>query len=228
MKNKGLGHSSCHKVKVLTGLLYKYAMADDIVDKNYAEFIVLPDREEKEHDIFTDADIRALEKLAKKDEWAKSILILVYTGMRIGELLDHTKFTVDINNMIFTGGNKTQAGKKKIVPIHSKIQGYARYWHNKEGSYFISRNGGKVRVNYYREYLFYPTLEKAGINIYTEEGKKKLTPHATRHTFASFLNRAGVNTKYQQDLIGHADYSTTANIYTHPEIKELRDAIEMI
>lgn len=228
MEAKGLGYSSCHKVKVLAGLLYKYAMADDIVDKNYATFIVLPERDTKEHAIFTDIEIRLLESLAKTDEWAKSILILIYTGMRIGELLAHTKFTVDIDKMLFVGGNKTEAGKKKIVPIHSKIQGYVRYWYKQEGSYFITKDGQRVKTKHYRDHLFYPTLEKAGINIYTEAGTKRLTPHSARHTFASMLNRAGVNIKYQQDLIGHADYSTTANIYTHPEINELKNAIEMI
>lgn len=217
---KKLSHSSCHKVKVLAGLLYQYALADDIVDKNYAEFVNLPPSDTKEKEIFTDFEIGSIANLAKTDKWAKAVLILIYTGMRIGELLNHTKFTVDIENMLFLGGNKTEAGKKKIIPVHLKIQECVMYWYAQGGSYFISRNSTKIKVDYFRKYLYYPTLEKAGV--------RKLTPHSTRHTFANLMNRAGVDKTYQQKLIGHANYSTTANIYTHPDIEELRKAIGMI
>lgn len=220
MTGDGFSFSSVHKVKVLTSLLYKHALADDIVDKNYAELVEMPENNSGEKEIFNDLEIKAMEKLAKTDIWIGTILILIYSGMRIGEMLAHTKFTVDIKNLIMTGGNKTEAGKKKVIPIHSKIKEYVEYWYNQEGSYLISRNGQKISVNYYRKYLYYPALKKAKI--------RSLSPHSTRHTFASLLNRAGVDKTYQQKLIGHANYSTTANIYTHPEVAELRNAIEMI
>lgn len=220
MSKNGLSHSSCHKVKVLAGLLYKEALADDIVDKNYAELIELPGKEEEEREPFSDLEIKAIEELAKTDEWANTILILIYTGMRIGELLSLTKFNIDVDNMLIIGGSKTEAGKNRIIPIHSKIQEYIMYWYNKNSSYLINKNGEKIRPDYYRKYLYYPTLEKAGV--------RKLTPHSTRHTFASLMARANVDPVYIQKIIGHADYSTTANIYTHLDIQELKKAIEKI
>ena len=84
----------------------------------------------------------------------------------------------------------------------------------------IFRNNERILQNYYRKYLYYPTLESIGV--------RKLKIHSTRHTFASLMNKAGINTTYQQKLIGHSDYSTTANIYTHSDIDELRRAIEQI
>jgi integrase len=122
--------------------------------------------------------------------------------------------------MLITGGVKTDAGKNRIVPIHPKVQGYIRWWHSQPGSYLITRNGQPIRPNYYRKYLYYPTLERAGV--------RRLTPHATRHTFGTLLDRAGVQTKHIQELMGHADYSTTANIYTHPDVEALRRAIERL
>lgn len=220
MAAKGLSHSSCHKVKVLAGLLFKVALADGIVNHNYAELIVLPERENKKKDIFSDFEIKALERLAETDIWAGTILILIYTGMRISELLTLTKFNVDLDRMLITGGVKTDAGKNRIVPIHPKIQEYVRWWYDQPGSHLITRNGEPIRTNYYRTYLYYPTLERAGV--------RRLTPHATRHTFGTLLDRAGVNTKHIQELMGHADYSTTANIYTHPDVEALRKAIERL
>lgn len=53
-----------------------------------------------------------------------TILILIYTGMRIEELLSLTKFHVYFKEMLITGGVKTDAGRDRIIPIHPKIQKY--------------------------------------------------------------------------------------------------------
>lgn len=217
---KTLSYSSCHKVKVLAGLLFKEAMADDIAHKNYAELIELPENNSKKRKPFSDIEIKAIEELAKTDIWANTILILIYTGMRIGELLKLTRFNIDIEHMIITGGSKTDAGKNRIIPVHPKIQRYIRAWYNQNNNYLITRNDERILVDYYRKYLYYPTIKKAGT--------RRLTPHSTRHTFGTLLDKAGANTKSIQDLIGHADYSITANIYTHPDIEKLRNAIEMM
>lgn len=107
------------------------------------------------------------------------------------------------------------------MPIHPKIQPYIQHWMAASGPRLIHRDGRPIAVNYYRRELYYPALERAGI-------KRHLTPHATRHTFASLLHRAGVDPKAAQDLLGHSDYATTANIYTHTRLEDLRRAVESI
>ena len=76
MAAKGLSHSSCHKVKVLAGRIFKAAIADGIVSQNYASLIVLPN-EKPRQEIFSDFEIKALERLAETDIWAGTILILI-------------------------------------------------------------------------------------------------------------------------------------------------------
>lgn len=220
MYKKGLSKSSYHKVKLLAGMLLKEAMEQDIINKNYADFVELPSEEKKEKKIFTDMDIKKIEEKAKENEWANTILILIYTGMRIGELLELTKFDIDLNNMLIKGGIKTDAGKNRIIPIHHKIKPYIEYWCNKTGEYLITKDGNSITTDYYRKYLYYPTIKELGI--------RRLTPHSTRHTFASLMDRAGADTLSIQKIIGHADYSTTANIYTHTNIDKLKKAIESI
>ena len=88
----------------------------------------------------------------------------------------------------------------------------------------IHREGRAISVDYYRKSIFYPTLERLGID-YRARG---LTPHCTRHTFATLLNKAGAKTTAIQKLMDHTDYSTTANTYTHPDFKELWEAISML
>src|SRR5690625_3485308 len=130
MAEKGLSRSSCHKVKVLANQLFKYAMADDIVNKNYTEFVKLPkETKSKQQEVFTDMEIRTLFK-NEHVKWVDTILIFIYTGMRISEFLSITKFNVDMQNMIITGGIKTDAGRDRVIPIHPKIQKYISKWYN--------------------------------------------------------------------------------------------------
>jgi integrase len=220
LKAKKYSYSSIHKVKVLTKMMFDMALADDLVNKNYAELIELPKKQNKEKEPFTDLEIKAIENLAKKDKWAKAIMIMIYTGLRIGEVLSLTKFNIDLKKNLITGGSKTEAGKNRIVPISNKILDYIKYWYNTEGSLLINLNGKRIRVDYFREEIYYPTIKKAGT--------RKLTPHSTRHTFATLLSNSGADTKAIQKIIGHASYSTTADIYTHKNVDELIKAINLL
>lgn len=218
---KNLSHSSCHKVKVLAGILFKYAMADDIITTNYAEMVeVASGEKQKQPETFSDIEIKKLEDKVKEVEWVDTILMFIYTGMRISEMLALTKFNVDLERMLITGGAKTDAGTDRIIPIHPKIQEYVRKWYNTEGTHLITRDGEQIRPDYYRRRLYYPALERVEV--------RRLTPHKARHTFGTLLSKAKVQTVLIQKLIGHADYATTANTYTHPEIEELKKAIAMI
>lgn len=162
-----------------------------------------------------------MEKNADSVEWVDTILILIYTGMRITEILTLTKFNIDLKNQIIICGIKTDAGKGRVIPIHSKILKYITNWYNKNGETFIFKDGGKkITANYYRDYIYYPALEKLGI--------EKLTPHSCRHTCATLMAKAGVEPLLIQRIMGHKKYSTTADIYTHPDIEGLKNAMKMI
>lgn len=222
MIEEGLSRSSLEKAKTLAGILFELAVNDDIIPTNYAKAIKLPKARKTKKNPFTDLEIHKVEQLAASgDVWAGTVMILIYTGMRIGEMVQLARFSVDIDRWLITGGIKTDAGKDRILPVHSKIRPYIRYWYDTQGSRLIHRDGQPISVDYYRKSLYYPTLKRAGV-------ERHLTPHSTRHTFATLLNRANVQTKHIQDLMGHTDYATTANVYTHPHVEELRKAIEAI
>ena len=221
-----LSYSSVHKVKTLLSMLWDYAMSDDIVDKNYASMIELQKQDKKEKAIFTDIQIKKINELAKKgDEQAMVIMILIYTGLRIGELFEMTRFAVDLKKNTLTGGLKTDAGKNRVVPIALKIRPYIKHWYDKNNDLLISRDGAKITNHYFRDYWFYKTLTLAGIK---DAKKKGLTPHATRHTCATLLSRAGVDVLSIQRIMGHSTYAITADLYTHTDNKMLADAIAKI
>ena len=221
-EEKDLSHSTMHKIRTLVVMLYDYAMLNDVVDKNYAKSIELPREEKGKKERFTDPEVKKIEKAAeKKAPWADTVLIMIYSGMRISEMLGLTRFNVDLKNELITGGIKTDAGKDRIIPIHPKILPYIKTWYAKEGETLICSDAGKkLTAKKYREDMYYPALEAAEV--------RKLTPHKCRHTFGSMAAEKGIETVFIQQMIGHADYAFTANEYTHPDVEALKKAIRMM
>lgn len=219
---EGKGKSALKKIKTVAMQLNTYAMRNDIVHKNYAEFITIPKFAKKEKDRFSDLEVKKIEDAAAKGvPWVDTVLILIYTGMRISEMLRLTRFSVDLERQLITGGIKTDAGKDRIVPIHPKIATYIKKWYERGGDALICReNGSKMSADYYRKNYYYKALKAAGV--------RRLVPHACRHTFGSMAAEAGVEPIYIQLMIGHADYAFTANEYTHPAIEALRKAINKL
>lgn len=217
---KEKSRATLEKIKQLASQLNKYAMQNDIISKNYSQFIKLPKEDSKEKEIFSDIEI---EKLFRNDtsETAQIILILIYTGLRIGELFDIKNFNVKLKEGYIIGGSKTEAGRNRIVPINPKIFKYIKALYKENDEYLITNSqGSKKHINNFRNREYKPLLKELGI--------RELTPHSTRHTFASLAERAGIKPKTLQELIGHADFSTTANICIHPNISQLKDAINMM
>lgn len=220
--HSNLSRSSLKKIKTILSLLYDYADENDIVDKNYATYVNLPKGEVKEKEVFDDIEIQKLFTAASDgDIWAQSIVALIYTGFRISAFLSLTSLNYDEQRNILTGGNKTDAGKNRIVPIHTKIKSYIDLWLAKDGeTIFCSNKGFRLESKDYRERYYYPTLEKLGI--------RRLTPHCCRHTFATMLAKSSVSPADIQKLMGHKDYALTANVYTHQDIDTLSSAINKL
>lgn len=239
MKNAKMSYSSMNYVKILAGLLEDYAMQYDIIEKNYAKFIEMPLKEDEEKEVFTEKQIKTFEKLAKEGNLtAKIITILNYSGWRIGELLDLKVEDYNPKTNTFTGGKKTDAGKNRIVPVHSNIQEYIDEFLALNGPKLICRpvlKGRKpnqyevlssITPNYFRNHMFYPLLDELG---FTDSKGEKFTPHITRHTFASACRKQGVDPVVVKRLMGHSKGNDiTESVYTHVDLDMLVTAIKAI
>lgn len=233
--------STMKDIKTLSGILSKYAKDQDIIMKTYYDNVRVPKVEKKKIDTFSDIEIKTLFNHDSMKTTYKgvslpivdTILILIYTGMRISELLKLTKFDVDIKNMLITGGVKTDAGKDRIIPIHPKIQKYVEARYKIAENYLIeyekeignekkgTKRTVKSRYNYeYYSDLYYQTLTMLGI--------RRLTPHKARHTFATMVTSQCADRKAIAQLIGHTDPNFTEKTYVQPDIERLRKAMESI
>lgn len=215
-----LSFSSKEKIKILLGLLYKYAMENDICNKNYAQFIRIPKQEKTEKEIFNKKEI---DILFENDniENVDTILILLYTGLRINEMLNLKKTDINLENNTITGGLKTDAGKNRIIPIHPKIKKYIYNRYNNSSKWIFCRDQDiRLTDGYYRTHIFYPLLERLNI-------KKKMI-HSTRHTTATLLAESGADINAIKQILGHSNYAFTADTYTHVDINFLQNELEKI
>lgn len=220
-KEQGLSKSSIEKIRTLAVMLSDHAMKNDIINKNYATLVDMPKFETVKKERFTDLEVLQMEKKAADVPWADTVLILIYTGLRISEMLGLTRFNIDMDKQVITGGIKTDAGKDRVIPIHPKIKAYVQTWLDRNGDALICNDQGKkISAKKYREDYYYPALDAMEI--------RRLTPHACRHTFCSRLADAGVDPLYIKELAGHAQYSFTADKYTHPDFERLKQAISKL
>lgn len=229
-KVQPLSRSGKEKIKQLCSQLCKRAIQDDIINRNYGEFVKLDREEKKQKEVFSQEDIS---KLFKEDcETSRIVLALIYTGFRINELfgakVSDVKLEYPENGAAgppkishIVGGEKTEAGKGRIVPISAKIKPFISEWLSLDREYLVCNStGGKMDDKNFRNRQYYLLLERLVI--------PKKNPHCTRHTFASLMSTAGARPEDLQKIIGHANYSTTAEIYVHADISQLQDAIDRI
>lgn len=209
-QHMGKSHSTVSKYKQLLTQMSEWAIREEIITTNFASFAKVPDAQKKEKPIFSDAEIQRLDQ--DGCETAKIILMLIYTGMRIGELF--TLPLKDYHGDYVIGGEKTEAGRNRVIPIRPQGRPYFEYFAQQaDGELLISGYTGQHDAANFRRRDYYPLLEKLGI--------PKKTPHSTRHTYASLARKAGMAPEVLQTILGHASYVTTANVYVHTDIADL-------
>lgn len=212
MHVKGLSYSSCKKVRTLFNQLFNYAIIKDYPITNYALHLNLgPNIPTIQRRVFTRQQINKL--WAIDTSYSHMILILLYTGLRIGELLDLRR--QDINrrsSYLIVRHAKTKAGEGRIIPIHHRIMPLIEQVYCGVDDYLFT--------------ISYTTFRKHFQDIMKQLNCKH-TIHDTRHTFASLLDSVAPPNALRS-LLGHKQGDITTRVYTHKTIRELRKAIELL
>lgn len=212
MHVKGLSYSSCKKVRSLFNQLLNYAIIKDYPITNYSQHLNLgPNIPTIKRRIFTRQQINKLWTI--NTSYTHMILILLYTGLRIGELLNLSR--QDINrrsSYLIVRHSKTKAGEGRIIPLHHRIMPLIEQLYRDTDEYLFT--------------ISYTTFRKHFQNIMKQLNCKH-TIHDTRHTFASLLD-AVAPPNALRSLLGHKQGDITTRVYTHKTIRELRKTIKLL
>lgn len=218
----GVGWHTKKAIKTLFNQLYRYAIENDYVEKDYSQFVDLRGaKPNSRREPFSAGEIQTLWEMRGRLEWIDTVLILIYSGWRIGELLNMKTADVDLENWTMRGGSKTEAGKNRLVPIHTKIRPLVAAYYAPDRSYLLPSPEGDKPLSYY-------TYRDVYFRRIMEQLQMKHRPHDARHTFASLLDSAGANKLCIKRMMGHASKDITDQVYTHKDIDELRQELEKI
>lgn len=192
--------------------LDRYAYELDIINKKYTENLKMYKKDQKrENKIFTEDEINYLWNHLELED-ADLILILLYTGMRPGELPIVKLDNIYQDHLI--AGFKTEAGTNRYIPIHSKIK---KLIENRKKS-----AKGDTLLNYQYKSLgvrFRKLMKKLGWVHHL---------HECRHTFITRMNNVGADHVCIQQIVGHKGGDVTDQIYTHKTYPQLHEAIELL
>ncbi len=213
-----LKHSSLELIVSLFRGMYAYAIQNDIVQKDYSQFVRINIPDDDENGVPFSLD--AIELLWKNsdNEYVRVILLMIYTGFRVAAYK-----TIQYNEaqQYFQGGVKNLASKNRIVPLHPAIQTFAKEFILKYTS------GNEIFVVSKFRYHFYKTLNALGLRL-SVSGTKH-TPHDCRHTFSWLCDKYGVDDLSKHLLMGHSlRNDVEKSVYGHRTLEELRTQIEKI
>lgn len=220
----GKSYSTVNKIKTLISQLCKFALSNDIIDRDYSEFLQMPKDNTEKRTPFTSDDLKIMWEHWQEDPCIAAILLMCYTGMRTDEFFSLEK-KEQLPTMLHTAGSKTDKGKGsgngRYCPTPYPISQIVEYFLNLPGEYLYSApNGGKIDICNWRNRVYYKTIDKYGIS--------HIVPYSTRHTFSTICLEKGVDKKAITDIMGHEKYSTTADHYTSPNMEWLSSEISKI
>jgi integrase/recombinase XerD len=210
--------------------LFHYLFREKLVDADPTAELQSPRQEKKLPRILSAREVGLLLEQPNEKQVTgmrdKAMLEVIYaTGVRVSELisLDQGDINLEAGFLRCTG----KGNKERIVPLGTQavreLRNYLGASRPKlvrqatESSLFVNQHGKRLtRQGFWKILKKY--ARQAGI-------KKEITPHTLRHSFATHLLENGADLRSVQEMLGHADISTT-QIYTQVSKHQLRDVYD--
>ena len=189
-------------VKLLLSLMYEWAVVHEVVPPtkhNMVHYIKIPKKNPNTitRTTFSREEIQSLWK--RNDASSRLALILIFTGLRISELLSLDDCEVDFERQQISVTHAKTVSGIRDVPIGDKILPLMREFMSDER----------------------PTYRMAKRMI----GEFGHRPHDTRHTFATLAAEAGTDQRLIDAILGHSPGNTALRVYTHFSIESKLEAV---
>lgn len=227
------GRSESSQSRVLSSLksFFDYLLMSDLVDLNPISLIDFPRIIRSLPDSLSVSEVRSMiesvDLSGRHGHRNRAILEVLYgCGLRVSEL---TSLTLD--DLFWDQGVVRVLGKgsrERLVPIGESALSGVRFYLADRSSLAGDASGDVLflsnRSRALTRVMVFNIIKKAAM---VAGITKRVSPHTLRHSFASHLLTSGANIRSIQEMLGHADISTT-EIYTHLSNDEKREAVERL
>lgn len=237
---RGLSSNSVLKYHVLIRECLQYAFINDLVLVNVADKIKRPKVEKFKASFYDIKEIEKLFEVIQDNECKLPIMLTAMYGFRRSEVLGLKWNAIDFANKLISVQHKvleTKIDGKREIYLSDKLKNQTsnrtlplllqaeQLLLDKKNE--IEKNKILLGKNYDNRYLDYVCVDNLGrlilpnrltknfIKILRRNNLRKIRFHDLRHSCASIMLSNGVPMKQIQEWLGHADFSTTANIYSH-------------
>ena len=232
LKQEGRAASTVARKLASIKAFYRFLTAERYIRRNPAEVLEAASRGLHLPKVLSVQEVKRLldePNLGTLDGYRdKTMRELLYaTGMRVSELVNVPVKNVDMKMQYVIVMGK--GSKERMLPLGRTALHYLEHYlsvvrpqllHGKPDAaaeLFVTGWGGPMtRERFYEIIVAYG--KSAGIS-------KRVTPHMLRHSFATHLLNNGTDLRIVQELLGHADISTT-QIYTHLDVERLREVYD--
>ena len=229
MLNHGKSAASATRFLASIKSFYNFLISQGDIKTNPAKGVAAAKVERKYPEILTSKEVELfLEQpqcVDAKGFRDHAMLELLYaTGIRVSELI-----SLDMSDLNLAAGfvRCVNRGKERIIPLyHTAVKALGDYVKNirpqliadsSEEALFVNMNGERMsRQGFWKIVKHYQE---------TAQIKKEITPHTLRHSFAVHLLENGADLRSIQEMLGHADISST-QIYTHVVKRQLKDVYQ--
>lgn len=215
----------------VTKMIFRYAAINKYTEQDASLYITAPKGTPKTTRESLSLDEVELIKNNIGLDFGEVAYFLLYTGLRKGEALALTYEDIDFENDIIKITKsvehhnntphiklpKTSAGTRE-VPLLKNVKEMLLKKKHKKTDLIFSQNGKHMSRSYFEIHW----------SNYCKAIGAKITAHQLRHTFATMLFEWKIDVKISQEILGHADISTTQNIYTHVRKNKLEEATKQI
>lgn len=234
----GKNYPALKKLKTLFNQLFDYAVMNELIpkDRHVVEYLNIGKEEKStKHYRFTDTEVDALWRWANGNEYVQVILMLIYSGVRPGELFNTKCTSVDLESRYFTIEKGKNVNASRKVPIHDRTLPFFEHWISKGREYLITNiSGGKFNFDTnhasYTDVFWTPVLMDIGILQYVNDNGEVSThfPDDTRHTFTTMWKEKKLDEAMRRKIQGHSGKGIGEIVYTHFELEKLKEELNRL
>lgn len=220
-ENSNLSVPTQRNMITLCREIFEFALKNDLCEKDYSQFLeVSSAKESKNRVAFSPQEIKTVwENIDYVTDIAKAkssnpvqglnlmdtVLLMIYTGVRIGELLSVEKEDVHIEDRYITIRGTKTANAMRYVPIHKDLVDIVKKMAERADKWLITTTKGK-QMNYAQYMQFFTHMN--------EKFNMKHEPHECRYSFATYSAECDMDSRMRGFIMGHSQGNITDDVYT--------------